>query len=104
MKIEKSSTGRARDKPRIGGKAAVAALLLSFAVTGAVSGKPSYFGVRPFFVVSESMEPAIHKGQFVLAVPVEAGEIRPGDIAVYAVSFGGSAFFRKAMSQQTVDK
>ena len=99
MEKTKYSARWPRDRPLMVG---VLALLLSFAATGAVSGRPTYFGVRPFFVVSESMEPTIRKGQFVLAVPIDGSEISAGDIAVYAVSFGDSAFIKKNVIHRVV--
>ena len=56
---------------------------LSFLVTGLVSGRPTVFGIRPFFVMTDSMEPTIHAKSVILAVPADSGELRVGDIAVY---------------------
>lgn len=64
--------------------AVVLALAVSFVVTGLVTGTPTYFGVRPFVVVSESMEPTLHVGQVVWAVPVKAEGLQVGDIVVYS--------------------
>ena len=62
---------------------ALAICLLSFGITWAVTGVPTVFGIRPYLIMSESMEPVIHKGQFVIAKPVRAEELEPGDIAAY---------------------
>lgn len=58
-------------------------VLLSMIFTKCTTGKPSIFGYKPFFIMSESMEPTIHKHQFVLAVPVDADEVQVGDIVTY---------------------
>lgn len=55
-------------------------ILASIFVTTLLTGTPSIFGFRPMFVVSESMEPIIHKHQFILAVVVDAEDVKVGDI------------------------
>lgn len=55
-------------------------ILASIFITTMFTGIPSIFGFRPMFVVSESMEPVIHKYQFILAVVVDAEDIKVGDI------------------------
>ena len=55
-------------------------ILASILVTTFLTGTPSIFGFRPMFVVSESMEPVIKKHQFILAVVVDAEEVKVGDI------------------------
>lgn len=55
-------------------------ILASIFITTMLTGAPSIFGFRPMFVVSESMEPVIHKYQFILAVVVDAEDIKVGDI------------------------
>lgn len=55
-------------------------ILASILVSTLLNGTPSIFGFRPMFVVSESMEPVIKKHQFILAVVVDAEEVKVGDI------------------------
>ncbi len=55
-------------------------IIASILVTTILTGTPSIFGFRPMFVVSESMEPVIHKYQFILAVVVDAEDVKVGDI------------------------
>lgn len=55
-------------------------ILASIFITTMFTGIPSIFAFRPMFVVSESMEPVIHKYQFILAVVVDAEDIKVGDI------------------------
>ena len=55
-------------------------IIASILVTTILTGTSSIFGFRPMFVVSESMEPVIHKYQFILAVVVDAEDIKVGDI------------------------
>ena len=40
-------------------------------------------GYKPFFIMSDSMEPCISTYQFVLAKQIEADELQVGDIAAY---------------------
>ena len=61
-------------------------ILASILVTTLLTGTPSIFGFRPMFVVSESMEPVIKKHQFILAVVVDAEEVKVGDIVGIKVS------------------
>ena len=63
----------------------------SFLVTGLCFGKPTVLGIRPYFILTESMEPVIRQYQFVLTVPTEADEVSIGDIIVYKKR--GSAAF-----------
>lgn len=55
----------------------------SYLITGLICKKPTVFGVRPFFIVSESMEPTIKKYQLVIGVPVDAEDVEVGDIVAY---------------------
>ena len=55
-------------------------ILASILVTTLLTGTPSIFGFRPMFVVSESMEPVIHKHQFILAVTINEKDLKVGDI------------------------
>ena len=60
-------------------------ILASIFITTMFTGIPSIFGFRPMFVVSESMEPVIHKYQFILAVVVDAEDVKVGDIVKVVV-------------------
>ena len=64
-------------------KAVAALIVLSWIITWVASGRPTIFGIRPFFVVTDSMEPTIHARSFILAVPVWSEDVRDGDIVVY---------------------
>ena len=55
-------------------------ILTSIFITTLLTGIPSIFGLRPMFVMSESMEPVIEKYQFILAVTVDKNELKVGDI------------------------
>ena len=63
--------------------AAIAFCLLSFLITGKTSGKPNVFGLRHFYIASESMEPVINTQQFVLTKVIAAEEVKEGDIIAY---------------------
>ena len=58
-------------------------IVLSMGFTKCVTGKATIFGYRPFFIMSESMEPTIMTHQLVVAVPVNPEEIEVGDIVTY---------------------
>jgi signal peptidase len=45
-----------------------------------------FFGFRPAFVPSHSMEPLIQQGDVVLLGPISAGEVAVGDIVMYELS------------------
>ena len=62
----------------------IAACLLSLLITKITTGKSTIFGIRPFFIASESMSGTIEKGQIILSIPCTADEIKVGDIAAYA--------------------
>lgn len=55
----------------------------SLIVTGLITHKASVFGLRPFYIMSESMEPTIKTGQVVLAVPATPDKVEIGDIVSY---------------------
>ncbi len=66
-------------------------------ITGIRTGKPSIFGYRPFIIMTGSMEPAIPARSLAIAVPVDAEEVRVGDIVTYtreAVDTGGRFHIR----------
>ena len=58
-------------------------IVLSMCVTKGITGKATVFGYRPFFIMSESMEPTIMTHQVVVAVPVEPEDVEVGDIVTY---------------------
>lgn len=55
-------------------------------ITKIITGKASFFGLRPIFVVTESMEPTIHAKSFVLSKAVTAEDVEIGDIIAYRQS------------------
>ncbi len=63
----------------------------SFILTGIFTGIPTIFDIRPYFIMTESMEPAIHRYSLVLTVPAETSDLNQGDIAVYLA--GGTPAF-----------
>lgn len=62
-----------------------AIIIVSMAVTGLLTGKPTVMGGRPYFIMSASMEPVIHTHQFVWAIPIEAEDVEIGDIVAYSI-------------------
>lgn len=76
-------------------------ILASILVTTLLTGTPSIFGFRPMFVVSESMEPVIKKYQFILAVVVDAGEVKAGDIVGIKVK-DENALFSKLLVHRII--
>lgn len=69
-------------------------LAISILISTAIWKTPCIFGLRPMFVVSESMEPAIEKYQFILAVVVNERCIEKGDIVAYEIK-NSNAFLSK---------
>ena len=57
--------------------------LLVFLISVKCFDAPSFFGWRPYFILSESMEPTIRRYQVVLAKVVNAEDVETGDIVVY---------------------
>jgi len=49
----------------------------------AVTGYATLFGYKPIYVLTDSMEPVIPAGSWVVGVPVRAEEIAVGDVAAY---------------------
>ena len=98
--LRKDVCGMMDKMKRISGRVLLVVLgvcVLSMIVTGLLAGKPSIFGVRPFFVMTGSMEPTIRAHSLVLAVPVDAAEIKTGDIVTYtreAADTGGHFHIR----------
>lgn len=76
-------------------------ILASILVTTLLTGTPSIFGFRPMFVVSESMEPVIKKYQFILAVVVDAEEVKAGDIVGIKVK-DENALFSKLLVHRII--
>lgn len=76
-------------------------ILASILVTTLLTGTPSIFGFRPMFVVSESMEPVIKKHQFILAVVVDAEEVKVGDIVGIKVK-DENALFSKLLVHRII--
>jgi len=59
-------------------------MVLSLAVTRVITGIPSIAGrFMPLWVPTGSMEPTIHAHSIVIAAPVKAEDVVPGDIIVY---------------------
>lgn len=62
------------------------AIVLFLAVpllTKAVTGYATFFGYKPIYVLTDSMEPVIPAGSWVVGVPARAEEIAVGDVAAY---------------------
>ena len=76
-------------------------ILASILVTTLLTGTPSIFGFRPMFVVSESMEPTIKKHQFILAVVVDAEDVKVGDIVGIKVK-NENALFSKLVIHRII--
>lgn len=49
----------------------------------AATGYATFFGYKPVYILTDSMEPVIPAGSWVVAVPVRAEEIAVGDVAAY---------------------
>ena len=57
--------------------------ILSFLLTGKMTGKPNVLGYRHFYIVSASMEPTIKTSQFVLTETIDAEAVQKDDIIAY---------------------
>lgn len=77
-------------------------ILTSILVTTLLTGTPSIFGLRPMFVMSESMEPVIEKYQFILAVTTNEEELKVGDIVGYQAPKSENALFSKLVVHRIV--
>ncbi len=62
-----------------------------------------FFGFRPAFVPSHSMEPLIYPGDLVLAGPVNADGVRVGEIVLYKLSNSQRVMHRVVAIQQGKD-
>lgn len=49
----------------------------------AATGYTTFFGYKPIYVLTDSMEPVIPAGSWVVGVPVRGEEITVGDVAAY---------------------
>ena len=64
----------------------LAALIIFLAVpllAKAATGYATFFGYKPIYILTDSMEPVIPAGSWVVGVPARAGEIAVGDVAAY---------------------
>jgi len=70
-------------------------LVLALAIVPAFLGsvkeeyKHTFYGLRPYLVKTESMEPTIRKGALVLGRAVKFEELRQGDIITFAITREG---------------
>lgn len=89
-RLKKAADSRAgvagRKKRNLLSNIILAALVLFLAVpllTKAVTGYATFFGYKPIYVLTDSMEPVIPAGSWVVGVPVRAEKIAVGDVAAY---------------------
>lgn len=61
----------------------MATCFLSLIVTKISTGKATVFGYRPIFVITGSMEPTINAKSFVIVKPIDAEDVKIGDIVTY---------------------
>ena len=52
-------------------------------ITKQITGKSTVFGYKPFYIMSESMDPVIKVGHIVISKPINADDIDIGDIIAY---------------------
>lgn len=52
-------------------------------ITKQITGKSTVFGYKPFYIMSESMDPVIKVGHIVISKPINANDIDIGDIIAY---------------------
>ena len=52
-------------------------------ITKQITGKSTVFGYKPFYIMSESMDPVIKVGHIVISKPINADDIDIGDIVAY---------------------
>ena len=72
-------------------------LLISVVYYRIAYGEFLLMGYKPFFILSESMEPSIKTYQIVLGVPVNESEIGVGDIAAYELYAEGTDRFKETI-------
>ena len=73
---------------------------VSLAYTKITQGKSNIFGVKPLFVVTESMEPTIRALRPVISVPVDAKDVQIGDIVTYKHKSGMTIVHRVIEAQE----
>ena len=74
-------------------------ILLCYIISGLLTGKPSFFGYRLFFIMSESMEPTIHRNQIVIAEVVDSDAVEVGDVVAYK---GGEGAISKTVIHRVI--
>lgn len=63
--------------------AALVLFLTALVLTKAVTGYATFFGYKPIYILTDSMEPAIPAGSWVVGVPTRGEETAVGDVAAY---------------------
>ena len=85
-KVAGSKAGVDRKKRKLLLNIILAALVLFLAVpllTKAATGYATFFGYKPIYILTDSMEPDIPAGSWVVCVPACGEEIAVGDVAAY---------------------
>ena len=75
-------------------------ILLCYIFSGLIYGKPSFFGYRVFFIMSESMEPTIQTHQIVLAEVMDGEDAKVGDVVAYS---RGDGIFKRTVIHRIVE-
>ena len=79
-------TGASRKKKKLLMDITLAALvffLLVLLLSKAATGYATFFGYKPIYILTDSMEPVIPAGSWVVGVPARGKEIALGDVAAY---------------------
>ena len=63
--------------------AALVFFLLVPLLSKAATGYATFFGYKPIYILTDSMEPVIPAGSWVVAVPARGEDIAVGDVAAY---------------------
>ena len=63
--------------------AVLAFFLMVPLLTKAATGFATFFGYKPIYILTDSMEPVISPGSWVVGVPARGEEIAVGDVAAY---------------------
>ena len=80
----KADAGRKKKNLLLDIALAVLVLFLTVSLlTRAVTGYATFFGYKPIYILTESMEPVIPAGSWVVGVPARGEEIAVGDVAAY---------------------
>ncbi len=58
-------------------------ILLSFLLTGLFREQSTVLGIRPMWIASDSMEPLLEVGDWVIGIPVSTEEIQVGEVLAY---------------------